>query len=208
MWYNINMRLKFKIRQSLHHAWDVYRENFGALFLLTLLTLGSSILFSSIAFFLVSIVFNAFICYIWINYLTHIVDGREINLFSSKILPDWNSFFSFFKTSLLVGIYIILGFILLILPGFYIMARLMPALYVSYEENKGARYSIRKSWQMTRGNSLVILWKSLVLGVFGTIGFVLFFVGGLITYPLSMISFVMLYNEIKKLNSHEEKNLN
>ena len=44
----------------------------------------------------------------------------------------------------------------------------------------------------------------IVIGLFGMVGFLAFFVGGIITYPMSIILMTLLYRDLKKFK--EENN--
>ena len=109
-----------------------------------------------------------------------------------------------FPIIVIVAIVLIL---LLIIPGLYIIGRLFPAVYISVEKCQGSRKTIKEAWVMTKGSAWNILGKSILIGLFIFLGFIAFFVGLIITYPIGMIVLVMMYRELvkfKKLSSNPE----
>lgn len=93
------------------------------------------------------------------------------------------------------------GFILLIIPAFYVAGRLMFSVYLSVEKNQGARASIKESWDMTKGYAWQLFWKSFVIGLFMVVGFFALLVGSFVTYPIGFMVMIMLYREFVKFKS-------
>jgi len=55
-----------------------------------------------------------------------------------------------FGIGLITGILVLFGFILFILPGFYLLARLLFSLYIGLIENKPILDSVKKSFEITK----------------------------------------------------------
>jgi membrane-anchored glycerophosphoryl diester phosphodiesterase (GDPDase) len=128
-----------------------------------------------------------------------ILDKKKINLFSKEVLPSLSQFWDFLKTIILSSLCVILGFILFIIPGFYVSGRLLFALYISTEKNQGSVKTIKEAWKMTEGHGWQLFGKSFVIGLFVVLGFIALFVGSFITYPIGMIVIAMMYREFSKL---------
>jgi hypothetical protein len=60
---------------------------------------------------------------------------------------------SIFGVVILQGLATIAAFILLIIPGFYVMSRLIVCIPACLIENLGARASLERSWQLTEENA-------------------------------------------------------
>jgi len=88
--------------------------------------------------------------------------------------------------------------IISLVPSFYLLGRLIFTRYLCVEKNQGAVKSIKESWDLTEGQGWYLFGKSFVIGLFVILGFVAFFVGSIITYPIGMILLVMLYRSFKK----------
>ena len=62
---------------------------------------------------------------------------------------------------------ILLGFILLIIPGFYVSFRLTFSLFAAVLDNSSAQNSIKKSWELTKGRWWLVCRSTfLILSVF------------------------------------------
>lgn len=196
------MNFTFKIGQKIKEAWPLYKEHFGALLLMTLLTFAVAGVGQKEDFALSIIVtiVNIVLSYIWIRLILSLIDKKEFNLFS-KDLPTLGQLWNFIKTSILYGLCVIGGLILLIVPGFYFAGRLMFAVYISVEKNQGARLSIKESWEMTRSYGWKLFWKSFVIALFMAVGFLALFVGSFITYPIGFMLMIMMYREFIKFKS-------
>lgn len=196
------MNFTFKIGQKIKEAWPLYKEHFGALLLMTLLTFAVAGVGQKEDFALSIIVtiVNIVLSYIWIRLILSLIDKKEFNLFS-KDLPTLGQLWNFIKTSILYGLCVIGGLILLIVPGFYFAGRLMFAVYISVEKNQGARLSIKESWEMTRSYGWKLFWKSFVIALFMAVGFLALFVGSFVTYPIGFMLMIMMYREFIKFKS-------
>lgn len=104
----------------------------------------------------------------------------------------------------LFALYVFLT-LLLSIPTLYVSSRLFFAPYISVEKKQGAVKTIKECWNMTRGYGWRLVGLYLVVAVIIVLGFLAYYVGALITYPIGMIMFVMLYREFTKFaKSHHE----
>jgi uncharacterized membrane protein len=204
------MNFTFKIGEKIKEAWSLYKEHFTTLLIVTIATFvvaGVGQKDNNILAIIVMVV-NILLSYIWIRLIFNIIDKKEFNLFSKEALPTLGQLWNFFKTSLLYALCVITGFVLLIIPGFYVLGRLMFAIYLSVEKNQGARVSIKESWEMTRGYGWLIFWKSFVIGLFIVLGFIALFIGSFVTYPIGFMVMIMMYREFVKFKSQTPANSN
>ena len=202
------MNFTFKIGQKIKEVWPLYKQHFGILLVMTLATFGVAGIGQKEGFILsiaVAIV-NILLSYLWISLVFSLIDKKDFNLFS-KNLPTLEQLWNFTKTSILYGLCIIGGLILLVLPGFYVAGRLMFAVYISVEKNQGGRASIKESWNMTKDYGWFFFWKSFVIALFIVLGFIALFVGSFITYPIGFIIMIMMYREFKKFKSNGQLNI-
>jgi hypothetical protein len=78
----------------------------------------------------------------------------------------WGDFGSLFGVVFLNGLAITMGLILLIIPGIYLLCRLLVCIPAALIENRGPRESLGRSFELTRGSagrSFVIVILSVVL---------------------------------------------
>lgn len=104
-----------------------------------------------------------------------------------------------FVTSLLFGLIIGVGLILLIVPGIYLALRLWPFLYFIVDRDAGIVESLSLSWEYTSGNEV----NGILLFLMGTVLFILglalcvigLFVTMPIAYALIAISYLMMTSQ-------------
>ena len=93
--------------------------------------------------------------------------------------------------SIVSGIALFVGFLLLLLPGLTLLVRWAPAYGIALVEGVGATSALQRAWHMTKGHSAAIFIVMLVpLGLFaGGIGLALLFGQGdtLMAVPESLI---------------------
>jgi uncharacterized membrane protein len=127
-------------------------------------------------------------------------DNKE-ELFSfSKIqgiLPSFNQILGMIGVGLLVGLFVICGLVLLIIPGLWVAFRLSVANFVYLDKGEGIRKAVRTSWNMTKGH---VFWTAVLVGLSAAllyiVGIILLGVGILVTYPIAMILMAKFYRAL------------
>jgi hypothetical protein len=94
------------------------------------------------------------------GYLLLDVMVRKIGLLSRK---GDDAFMTFFGLSLLSGLAVFVGFILLVIPGLFLIARWSIAQPLVVARGDGVRQALGESWERTRGNEFQILIAMLAL---------------------------------------------
>jgi len=125
---------------------------------------------------------------------------------------DLKHLFEGFKTkylnivlaNLIVFALVILGFVMLIIPGIIILCRLTFVSYLVMDKNMEAMKAVEKSWQMTKGHGwtifgMVIISFFLIIG-----GLVVFIVGILISIMWVHAAFATFYQSV--LNQNDDDN--
>jgi hypothetical protein len=107
--------------------------------------------------------------------IRRLVDRNEL-----RSADRLGGFGAFFIAGLLTGLAMILGFVLLVLPGIYLSARWTLVDAVVVAENCGATDAMGRSWEATKGNVLPIIFAGLVISVPSIIGLGLLFSTGII----------------------------
>lgn len=191
------MIFTFKIGRKIKEAWVFYKKYLWMFLLLTLVSLVVSSyskeefsIFNLIVF-LVSIL----VSYIWMNSLIKFINGGEFTPFSKKSLPSFKKYLNFLITVILLALIIFTGLLIFIIPGIYLIGRLAFSLALVVDKNQKPIDAIKNSWRETDGFGWLLFWKSFVIGIFSVFGFLLFFFGFFVTYPIANIVFIMLYKE-------------
>lgn len=201
------MEFTFKIGQKIKEAWPTYKAHFSTFLIMMLVMSGIQYIGTKENFITMIIYYLALtlFMYVFLRFVIGLVDKKENNSFSKEMFPSMGQYWNLLKTLILSGLCILAGFILLVVPGFYVAGRLVFANYISVDKNKGGRASIKESWEMTRGYGWRLFWKSFVIGLFVMIGFIAIFIGSFITYPIGILVLVMMYREFYKMKSQMPK---
>lgn len=89
--------------------------------------------------------------------------------------------------------------LLLIVPGCIIGAGLSLMIMEMVDRRAGALEAMQTSWEATAGYRLQIFGISLVLWLIGIAGVFVCCVGQLVTYPLMMVGYAIMYRELRGL---------
>jgi uncharacterized membrane protein len=118
---------------------------------------------------------------------------------SLKINDLWNPmpFLRYLAGQILVGITVLVGLVLLVVPGVIAAIAFLFASYLIVDKGRGPIVAMKESWRITKGH----WWKLflLLLAVVGLniLGFVLVLVGLLVTIPVTMIAIAHAYRTLE-----------
>ena len=115
-----------------------------------------------------------------------------------KQAQNFGAFFQYVITSIVVGIIVFLGVILLIVPGIYFALKYAFAGLITIDQGLDVGEAMKRSAEITEGRKLSLLGFSIVTMIINIIGGLLFGLGLLITVPLTLLAFTILYNNWKK----------
>ena len=125
---------------------------------------------------------------------------------------------------LIAGILVVLGFLLFILPGLYISARLMFAPYIGLMENRPILDSVKKAYEITEGKGwkligyiAAVIFPIIIILITILTGFAVFLIPEninayiAIAYLFSFLSFIYLaiyiYRLLIDLNKTEDESI-
>lgn len=114
----------------------------------------------------------------------------------NDIIPPLELVARYFFASMLAGIVILIGFVLLIVPGIYFLARYSMVRFAAIDGH-GIVGSLRESGKLTEGVKWRLLGFMFVLVLLNLLGVIAFVVGLLITVPVSMIAHAHVYQKLK-----------
>lgn len=100
-------------------------------------------------------------------------------------------------SSIISGVAIVMGLVLLIVPGIIMLLRLWFVGFVLVDERTGPIDAIQRSWDITRGHTMDLLVFFLVLVGLNLLGVVCLGVGLLVTMPMSGLAMAFVYRELK-----------
>ncbi len=199
-------------------AWDIYKSQFGLLFiaavLLTLITLAAAFIIGPFAG-LVNLILGLFYTGAVVRLVEDVEDGRRDEEASSLFKGVAPVFWQLLGVSILAGIAIAIGFVLLIIPGLILITIWSVVVPVVVLEKPGVFASFGRSRELVRGHgwqvfgTLLLAWliavgvavvASIIVGVAGAGDAVVAVVNWLVTaltLPLVALVSAVLYFRLK-----------
>jgi len=98
--------------------------------------------------------------------------------------------------SVLYGLIVVAGLILLIVPGIIWAIKLQYYSYLIIDKNLGPIAALKKSWKITKGVKWHLFLFALLLGLINILGVLMLGVGLFITIPTTMIASAYVYRKL------------
>ena len=107
--------------------------------------------------------------------VTELYLGRKATI-ADSLRRAWDEIGTLFATAVLNGLAVGVGFIALVIPGAYVLCRLIVCLPAALVESRSARDSVARSWELTGGCTgrsfvLLLIYFALVIGMGLLVGF-------------------------------------
>lgn len=185
-------------------AWETFKEHIGfmvAVFLIHSLVTGSGNIFDSDGWFgnlgqlIMFLVAGPMTAGTYAVSLS-ILRGAEPDL--GLLFSGFREFGRAFGVFALYTILVVVGLILLLVPGIYIAVALAPAMYLVMEDDLEVTDTLRKAWAMTegyRGRIFVVALAVVGINILGVLALV---VGVIFTGALSLLIGAALYEELAR----------
>lgn len=110
-----------------------------------------------------------------------------------ELFAFWGKFFKYLFSSLLYGLLILVGLILLIVPGIIVGIRCQFFGYLIIDKNMGPVAALKKSFAMTRGNGWNLFLFGLLLTGISLLGALALLVGLFAALPTTIMAGVFVY---------------
>lgn len=130
------------------------------------------------------------------------LDGEEPQF--SAYGQQSRKIFTFFITSLIYSIIIIIGLALFIVPGIYLAIRLQFASAFIVEEDSGIIESLKRSWEITKGQGVQLFMLLLVMILIILVGFILVIVGVFVAIPVVYMMYCYAFRKLNTLTISSE----
>ena len=204
------MNKSFSISESIKFGWQTFKLNIGFFIKLALIVIAINIILGSTNNISKDNWFIAFIINIAAALVHFLVDMGLIriglNFYDKKksqlsdVFGPIHLLLKYFLASFIQGLIILLGFILLIVPGIIFAIRLHFTSYLIIEKGLGPIEAIKTSWEMTKGKTINLLLFFLATIGLNLLGLLALVVGLAVTIPVTMLATAYVY---KKLESNK-----
>lgn len=123
-----------------------------------------------------------------------IVAGQSPRI--EQLYQDYRLVGRYIVSSMVYGLAVTVGLVLLIIPGIIIMLRYQMYAYALVDKQLGPLAALKFSATITRGNLWRLVGLYLVLYLINIAGLLVFGVGLLITIPLTMVAQAAVYRQL------------
>lgn len=123
------------------------------------------------------------------------------NVQAVKLEDLWHpeSYFQYLIAVVLTGIVVVIGLILLIIPGIILVLMLAFVKLSVIDKKLGPIEAMRESMRITKGHRWELLALLLLLLLLNIVGAICLFIGLLVTIPITMIAMVHAYRTLEQL---------
>ncbi len=192
----------FSIKAAISYGWQKFKANLSLCLVSTLIIFLIGIvgeldwvsdnLILSLILFIASIIARIGYTKIFLR----IYDGESPK--ASEMSDEYKLFWKYLGVSILSGLAVVGGLILLILPGIFWAVRFSFATIILVDTKTGPITAMKESYAMTKGKfwKLFLFW--LAIAGINILGFIAFGVGALVSVPVSLLAIVYVYRELSK----------
>jgi uncharacterized membrane protein len=123
-----------------------------------------------------------------------IVDGKKPEF--ADIYKHYNLLLNYFLGSLLYGLVIIAGFILLIIPGIYWGIKYQFITYLIIDKKMGPLEAFKKSGKLTNGVKMKLFWLGIAFIGITIVGMLLIGIGLIVAWPVIALAAAHVYRKL------------
>jgi uncharacterized membrane protein len=195
----------FSKKEAINFGFDLAKKNLAFFVGLFLITLGIAVFMMALRLSATHAPFVSFVIWL-VQTIVDLVIGIGLIHISLKFIdkkkPVYKDLFyykpivNYFLASILTGLIVIGGLLLLIVPGIFFGIRLKYACYLIIDKNLKPMEAIKASWKMTKGNVWNLFFLGILLGLINILGFLCLIVGLFVTVPLSMLATAFVYRKL------------
>jgi membrane-anchored glycerophosphoryl diester phosphodiesterase (GDPDase) len=190
----------FSKSEAIKFGWDTTTGNLGlmvmALVIIAAIGVMPVVASDSWVVMVVAWVFDIVVGMGIVRMTLRFVDGGKgelADLFSAiPLIPKY------LIASIVVGIGVSIGFVLLILPGIYLSVRWYMYPWVLVDKEVGPFEALRQSWEMTRGSFWNLFLLGFLLCLINILGAMALLLGLFVTIPLSVVAIGYAYRHLER----------
>lgn len=202
----------FSIEEALRDGWKKTKEHFSFLFLILVITFAVGSVLSIVSkgdpsdpfvmvWNIVSFVVQIIISIGFIKIFLYIFDGKEAVV--KDLFRHYKLFWKYLFVSLLYGFIVLLGLIVLILPGIYLAIRYSLASVLIIDRDISVMQAFSESARLTHNTRWKILGLMIVLALVNLLGLLLLGIGLFVTIPITTLAFIFVYRSLLRAKGTE-----
>ncbi|MFZ2555571.1 MAG: DUF975 family protein [Minisyncoccia bacterium] len=193
------------VRDSIMFGWETFKKRpwflIGAVLIVVVISALLSVLTDerpegamSILVAIAALVINVFI---EMGLVSFALKGEhDVTKLSFMDLWHSNSFWYYVGAKILTGIIVIIGLVLLIVPGVIAALALIFATYLIIDRNMGPIEAMKESVRITKGHRWQLFLLALALLGLNILGALALMIGLLVTVPVSLFTLAHVYRAL------------
>lgn len=197
----------FRIGEAISYGWEKFKKHFLFLWMILattwLISIGFNLLqkgagdetllggLISVVAIVVSLIVNLGLIRMYLD----LADGTESKL--ERLFSQYRFFWKYLGGVIVYSLMVVLGLVLLIVPGIYLALRYQFFSYLIIDKNLGPIEALKGSAVMTDGVKWKLFGLSLTLLGLNLLGVVALVVGLLVTVPMSIMAYVYVYRALR-----------
>ena len=202
-----NDNKNFSMSEAVDFGWNTMKSNIG--FFICLLIVAGLIytipdaiveilvedaLFLAIIIWIASFVLSMIIGMGLIKISLRFCDGEKGEF--SDLFSCYPLFINYLVSSILYGLIVMVGLILLIIPGIIWAIQFCFYEYLIVDRGFGPVDALKKSSEITKGVKWDLFAFGILLGIINLLGFICLVVGLFVTIPTTMVAMVFVYRKL------------
>lgn len=201
--------MTFSSKEAFSFAWDTTKKHITKLLGVTLVFLVVQLLLSYLADLLSAdgsflealltfIVWLAtfFLTMGYLKVFLNVLDDKEFDIIT--LFEERDEFWNFVGASILQAVVVILGLILLIVPGIYWALKYSQVQYLVIDKGLAPFEAFKESAKIMDGVKWKYLLFGVALGLINIAGAIVFMVGLLVTIPFTSLAAVYVYRHLNE----------
>jgi uncharacterized membrane protein len=142
--------------------------------------------------FLLSLIFNLGLIKISLKFC----DNEKVKF--SDLISQYKLIFRYFLALILQSLIVVFGFLLFIIPGIIFLIRFGFYGYLIVDKNSKIVESLKRSWEITKGNTWNLFLFYLLLGLINVLGFLALIIGLFWSIPTTMLANAFVYRKLSE----------
>ena len=190
---------KFSKGEAVRFGWETVTSNLGLFVVAVAIMLGVNLMPVVSGSIVVAIVASLLCLVVAMGLMRmslRFVDGGRGEL--ADLFATFSLIVKYILASVIVGIVVLVGVILLIIPGIIWGVRLQFYGWAVVDKGAAPFEAVRMSWEMTRGSFWNLFLLGLVLALVNILGALALLVGLLVTVPLSVVAMGYVYRKLER----------
>jgi uncharacterized membrane protein len=147
---------------------------------------------------LITTLFNIIVSMGIIANTLEICDGRPVDFF--HFISKGRLILNYFFASVIYGLIVFLGFLLLIIPGMILAVRLQFFTYLIVDRQLGPVQALKQSAEITKSCTFSLFLFGVLIVIINFIGMIIFGIGLFASVPTTLIAIAYVYRKLLTQN--------